>query len=393
LQGEVLLFKNESKAEARVNRGQWKTHGELCQLLNITSRHDRHELSECLDIWVELKWLEKQVSRWATEGKLPDNSKVSRPLITAVKSYSADVYKLAQVKSLWEDDLKQYVDETKKLIGKDGLETIPTHAHFRKKGIVGKRLRRLLRLAGVASIRRKGIHKYEVKYRGESPIQSRTKRGVTPVWLRSLLAAGPQLCAAINAKAARKRISPSALYNAFHELNCTGDRFCESNGLNKGDGVWSFWRLPGQSALSEEESLRLIADFRQSSGRKKTAPSSPQAVNAASDVNPASNNPTAAAVETSLASTEKQADRFSELREFAMKRLKGNGQRVVILACDNDGSFPLADLAVELRWQIPCDDAYNVTQQRINTKLKAAKLPWILQRKSNKATLKFLERK
>jgi hypothetical protein len=97
---------------------------------------------------------------------------------------------------------------------------------------------------------------------------------------------------------------------------------------------------------------------------------------------------------TSQLETTQESESFSQLKDYAAKKMKGKQQRIVLLACSGSGSVPLADLATEFQWGTAArDENFHSAQTQINKKLRKAALPWILIRNNNKATLAFHERK
>jgi hypothetical protein len=89
------------------------------------------------------------------------------------------------------------------------------------------------------------------------------------------------------------------------------------------------------------------------------------------------------------ATVEQPADPFADLLTLARDKLKGIERRTLELLCTNNGEYALADLAVDpaVKWPSPYDDTFNSTRQRINKKLRQARLPWHIIRHDNSAKL------
>lgn len=83
----------------------------------------------------------------------------------------------------------------------------------------------------------------------------------------------------------------------------------------------------------------------------------------------------------------KEDDIYAPLKDFAQRNLKGIERKVVELACEGGGRYPLADMAIhpEVDWGSAWDDAWGSARRRVNRKLKAARLPWNLLRVANEA--------
>jgi hypothetical protein len=83
-------------------------------------------------------------------------------------------------------------------------------------------------------------------------------------------------------------------------------------------------------------------------------------------------------------------ERFAELAGWTKKgtNLKGNQRRVVELLIENDGRIPLSDLASEIGWQPPFDNAFNSLRGHLNKKLR--KVGWKVSRQDNNAHLETI---
>lgn len=74
---------------------------------------------------------------------------------------------------------------------------------------------------------------------------------------------------------------------------------------------------------------------------------------------------------------------YAKLLMFAVKNLKAMERQAVELVCEAGGKLALAELAGQLGWGAPFDGKYNSLQNRINAKLRTARLPWQLARRDN----------
>ncbi len=80
---------------------------------------------------------------------------------------------------------------------------------------------------------------------------------------------------------------------------------------------------------------------------------------------------------------------FSDLLNWVKEELKGKQRRVLELVIQADGTFPLADIAVDkqIAWAPPYDNPFNSICKAVNPKLKTARKPWRLERNDNNARL------
>lgn len=85
------------------------------------------------------------------------------------------------------------------------------------------------------------------------------------------------------------------------------------------------------------------------------------------------------------------ADPYTDLRNFARDKLKGQERAVIEALCDSHGELPIADLAVKdgVGWN-EMSQGFKDVQRRLKPKLK--KVGWELSRQDNAAKLKALKR-
>jgi hypothetical protein len=93
-----------------------------------------------------------------------------------------------------------------------------------------------------------------------------------------------------------------------------------------------------------------------------------------------------------LEDAERQLDESSELKSWAKNSLKGKQRRVIEKLASNC-SVPLADLAVLLEWSDPYANSWNTIRRELKKKLRAAKLPWVIETRSGSACLRKIGQK
>lgn len=69
--------------------------------------------------------------------------------------------------------------------------------------------------------------------------------------------------------------------------------------------------------------------------------------------------------------------------------MKGKELDAVKMICAQGGAVPLADLALKLDWELPCDDLWGSLRTRLNAKF--GRQGWTFYRGGNQAKVKRVE--
>ncbi len=174
-----------------------------------------------------------------------------------MKRYLRKRYNAERFKQLWTEDPTPHIEEAKRCARSPGIPVTDMREAMKKQGIVGQRLLRVIRLAGIVFRQRcKGSPTvYIVRHRGPTPVRKRKQEGATDAWLKDRLKKnGPSLRSAVLAAAKKGHFDEGTVKEAFKRLD--GKSFIVIPAAANGKSIAgrrAFWYLPGQTPPTKEE--------------------------------------------------------------------------------------------------------------------------------------------
>ena len=143
---------------------------------------------------------------------------------------------------------------------------------FETRGVIGTRLGRIIRIAGMVFDPTSGA--YVRRHSGETPIRRMQKRGLAKVWLEETLKKGPLLYNDIERMATKSGVTIGSVKFNSHALMCQRHDvwICIDPTRKKPPIEFTFWGLPGQAMPTNDEANQVIAKYqREAAAREKEA--------------------------------------------------------------------------------------------------------------------------
>jgi hypothetical protein len=135
----------EARTPAELPKGFLSASG-LCELVGATKVSKQIEVGQCADAWAKQGVLPKQMVYVSRPGKV--RVRGQRELRPVSKTIELDVFHARKFEALWSAALDLDVEHARKLIGPSGVDPATLREEMGRRGVVGHRLQRILKIAG-----------------------------------------------------------------------------------------------------------------------------------------------------------------------------------------------------------------------------------------------------